>query len=221
MARDLSAFFKIANVINSTRDVQAMQRELLMLISEVIPAAQGAIVLQANGHEEPASPCTWNRKGAAEQEMRICDELVQRAIWDRCAVFATIPAETTATEHVLCVPLLAVERILGVIYLSSPSSLPAFSEDHAYFVSSVSRIAAVTLENLSKLDSLQAENRRLRVEVKGEHSLIGKSRPMLRVSDFIARVAKGNSTVLIRGESGTGKELVARAIHANGLRPVQ
>ena len=25
--------------------------------------------------------------------------------------------------------------------------------------------------------------------------------------------------MLIRGESGTGKELVARAIHANGLRP--
>ena len=80
--------------------------------------------------------------------MHICDELVQRAIWDRCAVFAAAPAETVATEHVLCVPLLAVERILGVIYLSSPASLPAFNEQHAYFVSSVSRIAAVTLENL-------------------------------------------------------------------------
>ena len=41
---------------------------------------------------------------------------------------------------------------------------------------------------------------------------------MLRVSDFIARVTKGDSTVLIRGESGTGKELVARAIHARGER---
>ena len=48
MARDLTAFFKIANVINSTRDVEALQRELLALISEVIPAAQGAIVLQPN-----------------------------------------------------------------------------------------------------------------------------------------------------------------------------
>jgi Nif-specific regulatory protein len=42
---------------------------------------------------------------------------------------------------------------------------------------------------------------------------------MSRVTDFIGRVAKGDSTVLIRGESGTGKELVARAIHANSLRP--
>ena len=47
MARDLTAFFKIANVINSTRDVEALQRELLELISEVVPAAQGAIVLQS------------------------------------------------------------------------------------------------------------------------------------------------------------------------------
>jgi transcriptional regulator with GAF, ATPase, and Fis domain len=214
MARDLSAFFKIANVINSTRDAQAVQRELLALIAEVIPAAQGAILLHSDGHEESSPPCTWNRKGPAEPEMHICDELVQRATWDRCAVLAAVPAETVATEHVLCVPLLAVERILGVIYLSSPASSPAFNEQHAYFVSSVSRIAAVTLENLSKLDSLRAENQRLRVEAKGDNNLIGKSRAMVRVSDFIARVAKGNSTVLIRGESGTGKELVARAIHA-------
>src|SRR6185436_12514446 len=34
----------------------------------------------------------------------------------------------------------------------------------------------------------------------------------------IARVAKGDATVLIRGESGTGKELVARAAHRNSKR---
>ena len=85
-------------------------------------------------------------------------------------------------------------------------------------LSSISRIAAVSLENLLKLDSLRAENERLRADVAVD-ALIGESRAMSRVTDFIARVAKGESTVLIRGESGTGKELVARAIHANSLRP--
>jgi transcriptional regulator with GAF, ATPase, and Fis domain len=219
MARDLTAFFRIANVINSTRDVAALQCELLALICEVIPAAQAAIVLQPNANEEPSPPCTWNRKGLAQQEMLIREELVQQATWERCAVFTAAPAGTASGEHVLCVPLVAVERILGVIYLSSPASSPEFAEDHAYFLSSVSRIAAVTLENLSKLDSLRAENQRLRADVAAESTLIGDSRPMARVSEFIARVAKGDSTVLIRGESGTGKELVARAIHANSLRP--
>jgi transcriptional regulator with GAF, ATPase, and Fis domain len=219
MARDLSAFFKITNVINSTRDVQVLQRELLVLISEVIPAAEAAIVLLPGRNDEPRPLSTWNRKGLAQREMIIREQPVRQATWERCAVFSAASTESDSTEHVLCVPLVAVERILGVIYLSSPADSPAFTEEHAYFLSSISRIAAVTLENLSQLDSLRAENQRLRVEVKADHSLIGESRPMLRVNEFITRVAKGNSTVLIRGESGTGKELVARAIHASSSRP--
>jgi len=218
MARDLTAFFKIANMINSTRNVQALQSELLELICEVIPASGAAILLQPNASEEPSPPCKWNRRDFAPQDMVIREELVQRATWEHCAVVAAATAETSA-EHVLCVPLVAVERTLGVIYLSSPASSPAFGEDHAYFLSAVSRIAAVMLETLSTLDSLTAENQRLQAEAKADRSLLGESRPMRRVSEFIGRVARGDSTVLIRGESGTGKELVARAIHANSERP--
>ena len=218
MARDLTAFFKIANVINSTRDVGALQSELLVLIGEVIPAAQGAIVLQPNADEEPNPPCSWSRDGGPKQDLVIREEWAQRAMWERCAVFTTDATGPAPDEHVLCVPLVAVEKILGVIYLTSPASSPPFGEDHAYFLSSVSRIAAVTLENLLKLDSLRAENQRLRADV-GADTLIGEGRAMLRVTEFIGKVATGDSTVLIRGESGTGKELVARAIHANSLRP--
>ncbi len=218
MARDLTAFFKIANMINSTRNVQALQSELLELICEVIPASGAAILLHPNASEEPSSPCRRNRRDFAPQDMVIRDELVQQAIWEHCAVVAEAAGETTSAQHVLCVPLVAVERILGVIYLSSPASSLTFGEDHAYFLSAVARIAAVTLENLSKLDSLKAENQRLRAEAKAGHFLLGESRPMRRITEFIGRVARGDSTVLIRGESGTGKELVARAIHANGER---
>ncbi|MGC2402501.1 MAG: sigma 54-interacting transcriptional regulator [Acidobacteriaceae bacterium] len=218
MAQDLSAFFKIANVINSTRDVQSLQGDLLALIGEVIPAAQGAMLLQLNRDEEPDPPRTWNRKGDAGQKIQIREEIVQQAAWERSAVLAVAQAGSTSSEHVLCVPLLAIERALGVIYLSSPGSKPPFNEQHAYFLSSVSRIIAVTLENLLKLDSLREENRRLRGEDKTGNILVGESRAMLRVNDFIRRVSKGDSTVLIRGESGTGKELIARALHTNSLR---
>jgi transcriptional regulator with GAF, ATPase, and Fis domain len=216
MARDLTAFFKIANLVNSFHDVDTLQRELLGLISEVIPAAQGAIVLQANASDESNPPCTWSRDGDAKQEMVIREEWAQRAMWERCAVFTA--ASAASDEHVLCAPLVGVENILGVIYLTSAATSPPFGEDHAFFLSSVSRIAAVSLENLLKLDSLRAENQRLRADV-GADTLIGESRALSRVTEFIGRVAKGDSTVLIRGESGTGKELVARAIHANSIRP--
>src|SRR5688500_8595823 len=43
--------------------------------------------------------------------------------------------------------------------------------------------------------------------------LVGKSEPMRRVYEQIARVAGTSVTVFVTGESGTGKELVAHTVH--------
>ena len=48
--------------------------------------------------------------------------------------------------------------------------------------------------------------------------IVGASEALARVLGVVKKVAKSNSTILIRGETGTGKELVAGAIHHNSLR---
>src|SRR5882762_9377609 len=53
---------------------------------------------------------------------------------------------------------------------------------------------------LARLDALDTE-------------IVSASPKMESVKRMILKVARSNSTVLIRGESGTGKELIARAIH--------
>ena len=65
------------------------------------------------------------------------------------------------------------------------------------------------------------ENVRLKQKLQEEfsfHNLIGNSHEMRDVYEQVARVARTNTTVLLRGESGTGKELIAEAIHYNSLR---
>ena len=51
-----------------------------------------------------------------------------------------------------------------------------------------------------------------------DSEIISASPKMERVKKMILKVARSNSTVLIRGESGTGKELIARAVHNQSPR---
>src|SRR6059036_2828635 len=48
--------------------------------------------------------------------------------------------------------------------------------------------------------------------------IIGSSGALEKVLAVVRKVAKSNTTVLVRGETGTGKELIAGAIHHNSHR---
>jgi PAS domain S-box-containing protein len=68
-------------------------------------------------------------------------------------------------------------------------------------------------------DLAQIEDLKRRLE--GQYRLsdiIGKSAPMRQVFDLLPLVAPSDATVLVTGPSGTGKELIARTIHALGVR---
>jgi len=73
---------------------------------------------------------------------------------------------------------------------------------------------------VEKVSNLQTELEYYKDVVKkiqGSHytfdNIIGSSPEMQEIKAMAQRVARNNSTVLIRGESGTGKELFAHAIH--------
>ena len=216
MARDLNALFKIANSINSIRELEPLQHRLLELIGEVIPADSAAIVILRHGDEEPTSSSVWHRN-SANDAIRIRRELVQRVLWERNPLIIDAAPDNGRNESVLCVPLVGVERAIGVLYMIAGDK-GKFEDDHVHFLSSVAGIAAVTLENVLATEALRNENRRLQAELDLEGVIIGESKAMRGVQNFIGRVARSDSTVLIRGESGTGKELVARAIHRNSSR---
>ena len=93
----------------------------------------------------------------------------------------------------------------------------AFSNGASDFVSAPfdeSDVAAALTKALKHQDS----GRQTRAREAARPRLIGSSRAMTAVRQFIERAAATDLTVLIRGESGTGKTLVAREIVAASPR---
>ncbi len=91
----------------------------------------------------------------------------------------------------------------------------------------VGAVGKVLFRDVSELDALAQEARRLRSELayyKGQlrrqngtryslDAIVGEGAALRSLKGLARQVARSHSTVLIEGESGTGKELFAHAIH--------
>ncbi len=227
LAKDLNSLLKIATGIGRIRDRDSLQWQLLGFIFDLVPADRGAILLLEVGGE--FSSVAWDRVGGPGQPVRVSRTVVQRVTRERIGLFAREIDHDRALREVgtlceldirslLCVPLIASNRVLGAIYLDSRSPGRHFEKRHLELMTAVAGIASLAFNNVSHWEDLERENDELRAGLDLEHKLVGESARMKEVFEFIRRVAPTDSTVLIQGESGTGKELVARALHHNSAR---
>lgn len=232
MARDLAALIKVSTTINAIRGLLELQKKLLELLFEVVPARHGAILLmdsnEKEGEEEFSSVFALDRVNGPDETIKVSRTVARQVLKDGAALLIEDREKTASldydslskarTSSVLCVPLTMAGKSLGVLYLASNEPDVHFDSDHLQLASTIAAIAAVAIENARHIEWLESENKRLIADAGIEHSMVGESRRMKQVYQFIAKVAPTDSSVLISGESGTGKELVARAIHQNSKR---
>ncbi len=77
-------------------------------------------------------------------------------------------------------------------------------------------LTVTAMRDITSRRELEDENRTLKTSLQERFKfgeMIGKSRTMQEVYEFLARAAATDKNVAIYGESGTGKELAARMIH--------
>ncbi|HEY6122734.1 MAG TPA: sigma 54-interacting transcriptional regulator, partial [Pyrinomonadaceae bacterium] len=228
MARDLSALMKISTTINAIHGLEKLQKTLLELLFEVVPAQHGAILLTDVGSLEFDSVFGLDRTEVTNETINVSRTIARQVMRDGSALLASNPATDPglATDSmigsnpgsVLCVPLMMHQRPLGVIYLDTKPLAPQIDQDHLQLVTAIAGIAAVAIENARHIEWLERENQRLLEDINIEHNMVGESAAMRQIYQLISKVAPTDSTVLISGESGTGKELAARALHQNSKR---
>ncbi|MEZ6194190.1 MAG: sigma 54-interacting transcriptional regulator [Planctomycetota bacterium] len=139
---------------------------------------------------------------------------------------------------IACIPLVAKDRPLGVLYLDSPIEREAFDEAARPLLMTWADLAQTALELFLRAESERDAGRRLRREMtrrtrelathreelsrarerEGHGTIVGRAPAIERLNELIRKVAPSDLGVLVIGESGAGKELVAQALHARSNR---
>ena len=229
VACELNVLLKISTTVNSIRDLRELQRRLLELILEVIPAEREAILLADERGEEFVSRSGWTRATGVDDSLNVSQTISKQVLTEAVAILGTDIFEdesltgspslvASRVSSLLCVPLVAFNKPLGVIYLDTSNTAARFDQGHLRLLTAIAGISALAIENALRIEDLTGENTRLQQEIRLEHAMVGESARMREVYNFLTKVAPTESTVLILGESGTGKELAAHAIHLNSPR---
>lgn len=140
--------------------------------------------------------------------------------------FKQSDASRNQREHTLiCVPIIVNRKSVGVFGAELVYKAERNYDRHVKFMSVVASMIAQALkvEHLiaAEKQRLLDENTHLKQELRDRYDfghIVGTSNSMRQVFGQIERVARTNTTVILRGESGTGKELIAHAIHYNSHR---
>jgi Nif-specific regulatory protein len=236
--RQITALTEISQALSGVLSLRSALVRVLEILERHQGVVRGAITLvnpTGQLHVDAAHGLTADRAGA---RYGLADGVTARVVESgKPVVVPQISREPMFRERAgrgeferreesfIAVPIQLNRRTVGALSVDFPFRRQRDYDHHVRWLRLVASMTAlaVRVERLvdSERQKLLEENTHLREELKERYDfsrIVGTSGPMRQVYEQIARVARANTTVLIRGESGTGKELIAHAIHYSSPR---
>jgi Nif-specific regulatory protein len=217
---------RIATALNGWQSLEGLEREVLRLVLQSVPADRAAI-LAVDPETGATGACYgWRRSGDAGP-VAVSQFVLEKVFKDQAALLGQFgegsPAPSRSVlsagiQSLIAAPMLVGTAVVGVLYLDTLTGGTPLTEESLQFASAVAAMAAQPLESARRIDELQTEKQRLEADLGRGFDMIGDSPAMQRVYQSLERIAPRESTVLILGETGSGKELAARAIHRGSHR---
>src|SRR5947209_8727378 len=143
---------------------EALERHVLAIVLELIPADRGAVLLENQGSES----------------VRIDPPLRSRVGRERSAIW-----ECSEQRCLLLAPLLVRNEVAGIIYLENSPPSPPFQEPQLLLLTAITRIASVALENAFQLEWLRSEVVRLERDLHDDNEMAGSSEKLRELREKI------------------------------------
>ncbi|NRA96792.1 MAG: sigma 54-interacting transcriptional regulator [Planctomycetes bacterium] len=257
LGKRLQRVAEVTRALSSEPGSESLLDDIIDAAVELTGSERGFLILSRKEGMEFAAARNIGREDQATPEFEVSWSIAIQVGTRGEAVLAVNAAEderfsklesveSLGLRSVLCVPVTAPNRVMGVIYVDNRLHLGAYDPDDQSVLEILADQAGIALANrllMSDLVNQKTEvedlNQRLEAEVErqgdelgrmreaigdggdggeGYRAMIGGSARMDELRHLLQKVAVTDFSVLVHGESGTGKELVARYIHANSGR---
>src|SRR5881392_2507865 len=178
------------------------------IVGDALRDANHRVTLAANGAEGLALI------SSNVFDVMICDIRLPKV--DGLTLFRRVRQESPGTDVILITAHAAVTDAVAALkegaydYITKPFDIDEI-------ILQMERIAAQRALK-RELEQARAELSQRKSGTNGARAIIGRSPPMLRLSERVETIAQSDAPVLITGESGTGKELIARTLHERSTR---
>ena len=219
-ASHLSGLYAFTEAISEAQQLDSLYPEITRLARRKARAERSFLFI----HDRTGQLVEAAQDPADANRVCISRSIVEKVLLSSKSVIAADAQDMSqsvtdgAIRSMMCAPVVSRGRVLGILYVDIRRLHHTFRNSDLRFLTALAQQAGVAIDNLVLRDILRTENAQLRAQANFEHRLIGDSPSMRSVLNFIEKVGRTNSTVMLNGESGSGKELVAHAIHQSSPR---
>lgn len=239
---ELSAIYKVSRILGNSLNLEETLSEVLKVLDEDMGLMSG-IVTVSDEFQEEVKVCAirgdeaWLQKQSRSTKYKSGEGIIGRILASgEDIVLGRVSSEPNFLHKLdiyeFDLPFIGVaiknseSSTIGVLAAQPNTPADEYLQERVRFMKMVANLIVQNILLAGRVATTQKDieeerdelRREVRVKYAFDKMVVGHTESMCRVFDQVRRVAKWDSTVLIRGESGTGKELVASAIHYNSPR---
>ncbi|GAA0529936.1 Nif-specific regulatory protein [Rhizomicrobium palustre] len=243
----LGGIYEISKLLASPNRLEPTLSGVLALLASFLDLRRGLIaLLTPEGQPELVVGSGWSAANARQYFERLPERAIGQIVVTKMpmvvpdisrdplfSAYDTGGDSEGAAVSFMGVPIKQGDTVIGTLTIDRVQhrDRPVPFDSDVRFLTMVAnllgqalRLHKIVAQDRERLLSEQARLAKVQEEVKGGHvppgakGIIGNSTALRGVMDKVKRVAKSNSTIMLRGETGTGKEMFANAIHALSQR---
>lgn len=224
----ISALGRIAEALNSSKDITSVLNTAMDLAVEYLGAERGVIFLEdeASGDLTAVVQRKMDRQ-SIDDALDVSRSIVESVRSTGQAVVLSDASKDPRFQSsksivmynirgVIAVPLRVGKKLIGIIYLDSRTAPYGPDEISKTFVEVFANQVALAISNAYFFTRLYSDLVDLKLRAGDRYSyknIIGPGNRMQEVFRQVEKAAKSKISVLLVGESGTGKELIAGLLH--------